>query len=78
MREETHSVGSVTGVIMPKFTISCSAVSIGSLYSMGTLQRACCTGGIEGSVQIVYVPHRLPTQSNDRGNANLRVIMLQT
>ena len=39
--EETHYVGSVTGVIIPKCTISWRSFSIGSLYYIGTLQWAC-------------------------------------
>ena len=52
--EEIHSVGSVTGDIIPLSTILGGAFSISSLASIETFLHACCTGGIEGSKCKVY------------------------
>ena len=68
VKDDTHSVGSVTGVIMAWLTISCRSFSIASLHSVGTFLLACCTGGTEGSRQIVYTPGMLPVVSNDWGD----------
>ena len=65
VRDDIHSVGSVTGAIITWSTISCRSFSIVSLHSMGTFLLACCTGGIEGPRQIVYTPCILPAVSNN-------------
>ena len=43
---------------------------------MGTFLLACCTGGTEGSRQIVYTPGILPVVPKDWGNAFLRKLYL--
>ena len=48
VRDDIHSIGSVTEVIMPWSTMSCRSFSMASLHSMGTLHIACCTGGRKG------------------------------
>ena len=63
MSEETHLVGSVTGVIIPLSTIYGRAFSISFLGSVGTLLHACCIGGIEWSTYIVYSPGIFPVVS---------------
>ena len=74
--DETHSVGSVTGLIFPLSTIFCRAFSISSLASMGTFLQACCTGGIEESTFIVYCPGMFPVVSKLLGNAFLGLLCL--
>ena len=69
VRDDIHSIGSVTGVIMTWLTIFCRSFSIASLHSIGTFLLACCTGWTEGSRQIVYTPGILPVMSHDWGNA---------
>ena len=44
VKDDTHSVGSVTGAIMAWSTISCKSFSMASLHSMGTFLLVCCTG----------------------------------
>ena len=78
VKDDTHSVGSVTGAIMAWSTISCRSFSIASLHSMGTFCLACITGGTEGSNLIVYTPGILPVVSKDRGNAFFNEIMSRT
>ena len=39
VKEDTHSIGSVTGVIMPWSTISCRSFSMAFLHSMGTFSK---------------------------------------
>ena len=75
VKDDTHLVGSVTGVIMPWSTISCRSFSIASLHSMGTFLLVHCTGGKEGLRWMVYSPGMLPEVSNDLGNAFLRETM---
>ena len=74
VKDDTHSVGSVTGAIMAWSTMSCRNFSIASLHSMGTFLLECCTGGTEGSNLIVYTPGILPVVSNDWGNAFFKEI----
>ena len=74
--DETHSVGSVTGAIIPLLTIFCNAFSISSLASIGTFLQACCTGGIDESTLIVYCPGIFPVVSKLLGNAFLRLLCL--
>ena len=75
VKDDTHSVGSVTGAIMAWSTISCKSFSMASLHSMGTFLLVCCTGGIEGSNLMVYTPGMLPVVSNEWGNAFFSEIM---
>ena len=49
VREDTHSIGSVTGAITCRSTISCMIFSVCSWYSFGTYLYACWTGSIDGS-----------------------------
>ena len=74
----THSVGSVTGAIIPLLTISCKAFSISSLASIGTFLWACCTGGIDESTLIVYYPGIFPVVSKLLGDAFFKAIMSLT
>ena len=78
VRDDTHSIGSVTGAIIPWSNIYCRSFSMASLHSMGTLNLACCTGRKEGSRQIVFTPGMLPVVSNDWENAFLRETMCRT
>ena len=71
VKDDTHSIGSVTGAIMAWSTISCKSFSMASLHSMGTFLLACCTWGREGSNLMVYTPGMLPVVSNEQGNAFL-------
>ena len=76
--EVTHSVGSVTGSIIPLSTICWRPFSISSLASIGTFLHACCTGSIEGTKSIVYFPGLLPVVPKQAGNACFRAIMSLT
>ena len=67
-----------TGVMIPLLTMSLRVCSICSWYSMGTLHWACCTGGMEGLLLMVYVPGMLPMVSKELGNACFNVIMSRT
>ena len=58
VRDDTHSIGSVNGVIVPWSTVSCRSFSIDSLHSVGTFLLACCNGG-EGGVKADVVHSRL-------------------
>ena len=78
VRDDIHSIGSVSEVIMPWSTVSCRSFSIASLHSMGTLHLAWCTGGTEGSRQIVYTPGILAVVSNDWGKALFGEMMSHT
>ena len=49
-----------------------------SLHSMGTLHLACCTGGTEGSRQMLYTPGMLPVVSKDWGNTFLSEVISHT
>ena len=46
-----------------------SMILMWSWYLMGTFFQACWTGGMLGSVQIVYVQGMSPTVSNEQGKA---------
>ena len=50
-----YSVGWVTGVISLRVSMLSRVFSIWLWYSVGTFCQACWTGGMDGSVQIVYV-----------------------
>ena len=76
VRDDTHSVGSVTEAIMAWSTMSCRSFSIASLHSMGTFLLACSTWGTEGSNLMVYTPGILPVVSNDQGNTFLKKLCL--
>ena len=65
--DETHSVGLVTGAIICGCSISLSFFSISSLWCVGTLHLACCTGGTVGSSLMEYLPGMLPTVSKRWG-----------
>ena len=67
VRDDTPSIGSVTGVIMPWSTLSCRIFSMALLHSVGTFLLACCTVGKVGSRQMVYISGMLPVVSNDLG-----------
>ena len=71
VKDDTHSIGSVTGAIMAWSTTSCRSFSIASQHSMGTFLLTCCTGGTEGSRQMVYTPGILHLVSIEWGNAFL-------
>ena len=71
VNKDTHSIGSVTGVVMPWSTIPWRGFSIASLHSMETFLLVCWTGEQEGSRQIVYTPGMLPVVSNEFKNAFL-------
>ena len=73
---ETHLVASVTGAIIPLSTIFCRAFSISSPASVGTFLWACCPGGIEESIGIVYCPGMFPVVSKLLGNAFLGLLCL--
>ena len=78
VRDDTHSIGSVTGAIMAWSTTSRRRFLIASLHSMGTFLLACCTGVTEGSNLMVYTPGILPVVSNDWGNAFFKEITSRT
>ena len=78
VKDDTHSIGSVTGAIMAWSTISCRSFSVASLHSMGTFLLASCTGESEGSNLMVYIPGMLPVVSNEWGNAFFSEIMSRT
>ena len=79
VNDETHSVGSVTGEIIPLSTIFCSVFSISSLASVRNFPlQAYCTGDIEGSTLIVYCPGMFPVVSKLLRNAFCRAIMYLT
>ena len=73
IKDDTQSVGSVTGAIMAWSTMSCRSFSVAFLHSMGTFLLS-CTGGTEGSNLMVYTPGILPVVSNDGGNAFFKEI----
>ena len=52
--EFTHSVGFVTGVMMPCSPILPSSFTIFSWYSIGVFHTGCCTSGTLGSVTLWY------------------------
>ena len=76
LSDETHSVGSVTGAIIPLLTIFCSAFSISSLASIRTFVWACCTGGTDESTLIVNCPGIFPVVLKLLGNVLLRLLCL--
>ena len=76
--EETDSVGSVTGVMIPWSTMCWMAFSISSLAPIGTFLWACCTGGIEGSKCMVYSPGMYPIVSKLAGKVYFNPIMSLT
>ena len=60
VKDDTYSIGSVTGAIMAWSTISCRSFSIAFLHSMGSFLLACCAGETEGSNLLVNTPGMLP------------------
>ena len=64
----THGVGSICGSedVFSAIMLS-GAVQMVSLLSIGTLHLACDTGGMVGSILMVYSPLRLPILSKEFG-----------
>ena len=72
----THNVGSVCLVMVPCWTISASSFLISSLYLMGTFCLPCWTGGMVGSVLMLYSPCMFLMQSKLLGNNAWRSLVL--
>ena len=70
VRDEIHLVGQETGVTTPLSTMSFRVYLICYQYSAGTFYLACWTGGMEGSVLMVYVLDMLPILLNELGKAS--------
>ena len=79
IREDTHSIGSVTGVLICWSTISCWEFFNSLSTIKGDLSSSMLNWrGTEGSRQIVYAPGILPIVSTDFGKAFLREIRSHT